>query len=96
MRHSRVITYRVSEEHHALLSSRAEQGGSPGSVARELMLRALHEETLLGGVQQRLDRQDQQVADLRKDLRVVLRSALVFFAKLNPDQAKEWVSQALK
>ena len=44
MRQGRIISFRVTDEHYALLAARSSKGGSPGSYARELMLQALHAE----------------------------------------------------
>lgn len=96
MSQGKVISFRVADEHYAQLVARSSNGGSPGSYARELVLQALHTELVVDRIQVRLDRQEEQVAELRKDLRLVLRSALVVFGRFNHEQAKEWVQQTLK
>ena len=96
MSKGKVISFRVSDEHYALLVARSVNGGSPGSYARELMLQALHGEQITGAIQVRLDRHEGQVDELRRDLRQALRSALVGFGRFNHQQAKEWVDQTLK
>ncbi len=96
MSKGKIISFRVADEHYAQLLARSTNGGSPGSYARELMLQALHTEQVVGGVQVRLDRQEEQVNELRQELRKVLRSALVVFGRFSHEQAKDWVEQTLK
>ncbi len=96
MSQGRIISYRVSDEHYALLATRSSNGGSPGCYARELMLQALHAESVVEGIKSRLDRQDEQVAAVRKDFRAVLLASLVAFARLDPDRAKVWVDRTLR
>ena len=67
MRQGRIISFRVTDEHHALLVSRSSKGGSPGSYARELMLQALHAEHVVEGIATRLDRHEDQVTAVRRD-----------------------------
>ena len=96
MRQGRIISFRVTEEHYALLVARSSKGGSPGSYARELMLQALHAEYVVEGIATRLDRQEDQVTAVRRDLRSVLRATLVAFARLDPEQARVWVERTLR
>ena len=96
MSSGRIISFRVTEEHHALLLARSANGGSPGSLARELMLQALHAEQVVAGISTRLDRQEDQVAAVRRDFRAALRSTLVAFARLDPEQARLWVDRTLR
>ena len=96
MSSGRIISFRVTDEHHALLVARSAKGGSPGSLARELMLQALHAEQVVEGITTRLDRQEDQVTAVRKDFRAALRSTLVAFARLDPEQARLWVERTLR
>ena len=96
MSRGRIISFRVADEHYAQLVARSTNGGSPGAFARELMLQALHAERVVAGIQTRLDRQQAQVTELRSDLRVTLRAALIAFGRWEPERAKEWVSRTLK
>lgn len=95
MSKGRIVSFRVAEEHYELLRARSVNGGSPGSYARELMLQALHAEQLMHGVERRLETQELQIADLRKDLRTLLRVVLLVVGRLSPEQALEWVQKAL-
>jgi hypothetical protein len=95
MSKGRIVSFRVAEEHYQLLQSRSANGGSPGSYARELMLQSLHAEQLVQGVERRLDSQELQMAELRKDLRNTLRVVLLVVGRLAPEQASEWVQKAL-
>ena len=96
MSKGKIISFRVADEHYAQLVARSVNGGSPGSYARELTLQALYAEQVVGGIEVRLDRHDEQVAAMRKDLRVALRSALIVFGRLNHEQANEWVQKNLE
>ena len=96
MSRGKIVSFRVAEEHYAQLVARSAKGGSPGAFARELMLQALHSERVVDGIQTRLDRQLEQVTELRSDLRITLRAALIAFGRLEPERAKEWVSRTLK
>lgn len=95
MTKGRIVSFRVAEEHFALLKARSANGGSPGSYARELMLQALHAEQVVDGIERRLDAQELKVGELRRDLRTTLRVALVVFARMTPEQATEWVNKTL-
>jgi hypothetical protein len=95
MNKGRIISFRVAEEHYALLKARSAQGGSPGSYARELMLQSLHAEQVVDGIERRLDAHALQIGDLRRDLRTSLRVALVAFARMPAEQATEWVQKTL-
>ena len=96
MSRGKIVSFRVAEEHYAQLVARSTKGGSPGALARELMLQALHAERVVDGIQTRLDRQQEQVSGLRSDLRITLRAALITFGRLDPERAKEWVNRTLK
>lgn len=96
MRRGKVVSFQLSEEHYALLISRRAKGASAGSYARELMLRALHAETTVDAIEVRLGRQEQQIETLRKELRFVLRGALVAFGRLDPERATEWVNNVMR
>jgi len=96
MRQGRIISFRVTDEHYALLVSRSSKGGSPGSYARELMLQALHAEHVVEGIATRLDRHEDQVTAIRRDFRAILRATLVTFARLDPEQARMWVDRTLR
>ena len=96
MSQGRIISFRVTDEHYALLAARSVNGGSPGSYARELMLQALHAEHVVAGIQTRLDRQAEQLTTIRKDFRAVLHATLVAYAQLDPEQARIWVERTLR
>ena len=96
MSRGKIVSFRVADEHYAQLVTRSAKGGSPGAFARELMLQALHAERVVDGIQSRLDRQQEQVLELRTDLHVTLRAALIAFGRMEPERAKEWVSRTLK
>ncbi len=96
MSRGRIVSFRVTDEHYALLAARSSNGGSPGSYARELMLQALHAEAVVDGIKTRLDRQEEQVTAVRRDFRAVLRTTLVAFARLDPEQARLWVERTLR
>jgi hypothetical protein len=59
------------------------------------MLQSLHSEQLVQGVERRLDSQELEMAELRKDLRNTLRVLLLVVGRLPPEQAAEWVQKAL-
>lgn len=93
MRQGRIISFRVTDEHHALLVARSSKGGSPGSYARELMLQALHAEHAVEGIATRLDRHEDQMTAIQRDLREILRAMLATFARLDREQALPWVER---
>ena len=96
MSRGRIVSFRVTDEHYALLAARSSNGGSAGSYARELMLQALHAEAVVDGIKTRLDRHEEQVTAVRRDFRAVLRTTLVAFARLDPEQARIWVERTLR
>lgn len=95
MRRGKVISFQLPEEQYSLLVSRCAKGASPGSYARELMLRALHAETTVDAIEVRLAHQQKQLDALRSDLRFVLRSSLVAFGRIDADKANEWVNNVM-
>ena len=96
MSKGKIVSFRVADEHYAQLVARSANGGSPGSYARELTLQALYAEQAVAGIEVRLDRHQEQVSAIRKDMRIALRSALVVFGRLTFEQADDWVRKTLE
>ena len=95
MSQGRIISFRVADEHYALLNERSAQGGSPGSYARELMLQSLYDETVIQELRLRMDQQAEQLSALQRDIRVALRAALVAFGRFDPERAGKWVGSVV-
>lgn len=89
MRRGKVVSFRVAEEHYQLLMARSAQGGSPGSLARELMLQALHSDSMVDEIKSHFDQQRIALTELQSSLFRAFRAALVIFGKFGSKQAAD-------
>ena len=95
MSQGRIISFRVADEHYALLTGRSVHGGSPGSYARELMLQSLYDETVIQELRLRMDQQGEQLNGIQREIRTALLAALITFARLDPERARKWVGSVV-
>lgn len=91
-----IISFRLDPAHHALLLEQAGGSASPGAHARELVLRALHQELLTSTLDERLRKVAENQAQLRKDIRLTLQSIIAGASRLSPEEAQEYVKRILE
>lgn len=91
-----VISFRLDPAHHALLVEQAGASTSPGAYARELVLRALHQQLLTAALEDRLRAITEHQEQLRKDVRLTLQAVIAAAAKLPPEEAQEYVKRILR
>ena len=91
-----VISFRLDPAHYNLLIEQAGPGTSPGAHARELVLRALHQQLLNATLDDRLRSIADHQAELRKDIRLTLQAIIVSAAKLPAEEAQEYVKRILR
>lgn len=91
-----VISFRLDPAHHALLVEQAGASASAGAYARELVLRALHQQLLSATLDERLRQVEQQQNELRKDIRLTLQAIIAGAAKIQAEEAQEYVRRILR
>ena len=93
------VQFRIEPELYTLLATRARVANkSPGLFAGELVAKALTEEKPLIQVAALVQAQNQNLLEIRKDLRLAaetILSALGSDNKMTPEKAREWAQENL-
>ncbi len=91
-----VVSFRLDPTHFAQLAEQAGSKASVGAFARELVLRALHQEQWSATIDERLRLVVDHQIQLRRDIRLTLQAIIAGAAKLPAEEAQEYVKRILR
>jgi hypothetical protein len=90
-----LISFRLDPVHLELLVRRAGPGGSSGSVARDMVIRALNDQHLNDSVEERLTLLHEDISRLKSDLRLTLRTIIAASTRVSIAEAEQQVKRIL-
>ena len=91
-----IMSFRLDPAHFAALVEQAGAKASAGAYARELVIRAIHQQQLVEALDGRLRIVAEQQAGLRKDVRLLLQAIVRSVGKVPPEQVIEIVERILR